>query len=172
MIVVSNTSPLHYLILVDAVHVLPALYGDVIVPPEVVSESLNPHTPPRVSAWFRAQPPWLRVLAPARVDPEIRLHPGEAQTIALAEQLKANRLLIDDKAGRRIALQRGLRISGTLGVLDEAAARQLVRLRQTLELLRTQTNFRVTAELCNEILAREELRSRHRRTDAEDRASD
>ena len=53
--------------------------------------------------------------------PAGRLHSGKIDAIALAEDLKASLLRMDDDAGVRFALARGLTITGTLGVLVEAA---------------------------------------------------
>ena len=159
MIVVSNTSPLNYLVLVDAVHVLPVLYGRVLVPPQVVAELQSPDTPWQVRAWLESTPGWLQVQAPAHVDPTLKLHAGEAQAIALAQEFKADRILLDDKDGREAARERGLRAIGTLTVLDEAAARELINLRQALQTLRTGTSFRMSDELEAEHLTREERRA-------------
>lgn len=50
-----------------------------------------------------------------------KLDPGEREAILLAEQLKADLVILDDKAARGIALERGLRIIGLLGILKDAA---------------------------------------------------
>ena len=58
MFAVTDTSPLHYLILIGQVNLLSHLYTHVIIPQAVVGELLHPHTPPDVRAWMRALPPW------------------------------------------------------------------------------------------------------------------
>ena len=50
MIVVSDTTPLNYLILIDSVHVLPMLFGSVYAPSAVLRELLHPKTPDAVRA--------------------------------------------------------------------------------------------------------------------------
>lgn len=157
MIVVSNTTPLNYLVLIDAIHVLPDLFREVLVPPVVIAELQHTDTPPEVQAWVQSKPPWLRQQAPKYVDPAIKLHAGEAHAIALAEEVEADRILIDERKGRSVAQARGLRVIGTLAVLDTAAARQLIDLGETLRKLR-KTSFRLSNELEAELLAREKSR--------------
>lgn len=61
MIVISDTSPLNYLILIECVHVLPALYGSVVIPEGVFEELQRPNTPEAVREWMSAHPNWLEV---------------------------------------------------------------------------------------------------------------
>jgi predicted nucleic acid-binding protein len=56
---------LQYLILIDAVHILPALFEQVIIPPEVADELQRPRTPEPVRAWMMIPPLWLAVRQPA-----------------------------------------------------------------------------------------------------------
>ena len=71
----------------------------------------------------------------------------------LAEQMKATLLLIDEKKGRAVARQRGLRIRGTLGVLVEARRGQHIEsLRVAIDEL-VGLGFRITAALVAEALA-------------------
>lgn len=105
MIVVADTSPLRYLILIEHIHVLPALYGRVVVPPAVVTELDQEHTPSLVRLWLSARPEWLQIQAPRQDLSSLRdvLGPGEREAIALAEELSADAVLIDDRDGRREA---------------------------------------------------------------------
>ena len=64
MIVVSDTSPLNYLVLIEEVEVLPAIFGRVVVPPAVVEELQAPGTPDAVKAGIAAHPSWLEVRNP------------------------------------------------------------------------------------------------------------
>ena len=78
--------------------------------------------------------------------------PGEQDAILLAESVKAERLIIDDLEGRREAANRGLPVIGTLGILAEAARRNLLDLPQALDALQA-TNFHVAPDLIKLLLA-------------------
>lgn len=149
MIVVSNTSPLNYLVLIDADHVLPALYRRVVIPSQVWNELRD--APPKVQQWLATAPQWLEVHeAPEHAIPA-RLHAGEAAAIALAKKLHAELLLIDDDDAYRYATHEGLPVTRTVGVLRDAATKQLLDLGAAFEKLK-QTNFRVSHKLFDDIL--------------------
>jgi len=82
-----------------------------------------------------------------------KLHAGEQATIVLAESVKADIVLLDEKAARRAAASLGLRVTGTLGVLGEAATRGLVELTPAIDRLRL-TNFRSSPSLLKATLGR------------------
>lgn len=102
-------------------------------------------------------PPWVEIHSVAGVDPALRLGAGEREAIALAAQQEADLLLLDDKDARRIAEARGLRVIGTLGVLERASRQALVDLPTALERLR-RTNFRATPAVYESVLRRERER--------------
>ena len=79
MIVVADTTPLHYLVLIEESHLLPALYGRVLIPPAVLAELSDPGTPELVSRWVRHRPEWLEVRTPEHVPLDLpeTLGPGE-----------------------------------------------------------------------------------------------
>ncbi len=56
MIVVSDTSPLNYLILIGHAEILPALFSRVVAPPAVVAEMLQPGAPEVVANWATSPP--------------------------------------------------------------------------------------------------------------------
>lgn len=143
MIVVSDTAPLNYLILIDCVTVLEALYGHVIITQAVLRELQHPDAPAEVQRWVSQPPEWTEVRAIHRPDPTLgMLDVGEQEAIALAEELGADEVLIDERKGRRIAEGRGLSVTGTLGILEAAAERGLLHLPEALEKLQ-QTSSRV-----------------------------
>jgi predicted nucleic acid-binding protein len=97
MIVISDTSPLCYLILIDAVELLPQLYGCVIIPEAVYAELAASGSPVKVQSWINHHPSWLEVQSPADTLDVIlgQLDAGERAAIALAEQLQADLVLLD-----------------------------------------------------------------------------
>jgi len=155
MIVVSDTSPINYLVLVDQVDRLYDLYRRVIVPPSVMEELRAPQTPRLVQEWLATQPTWLEVQSPAKPpDPRLKyLGADERDAIALAEELSADRLLIDDRDGRREAGERGVPVVGTLGVLALSAERGLLDLAEVFDRLRG-TTFRASPRLLTALLQR------------------
>ena len=128
MIVVSDTTPLNYLVLAGKQDILPLLFGQVIVPEAVMRELQAAAAPPQVHQWLKSRPSWLVVKqAPTPPDKSLfHLDEGEREAIQLAKELKADLLMIDERAGRDEALQRGLPVIGTLGVLESAAERGFV----------------------------------------------
>jgi predicted nucleic acid-binding protein len=163
MIVVSDTTPLNYLILVDSVHVLPTLFGRVYAPSAVMQELAHPKTPEAVRAWASSPPGWLTVQDPMQTDPGLKLDPGEAAAIALAEELKADWVLLDERKGSRAAARRGLRVASTLGIIEEAGAKGLLDYEQTRNRLVDETTFYVT----DDVLRESEQRYRERRRQQE-----
>jgi predicted nucleic acid-binding protein len=108
------------------------------------------------------QPPqWLEVLAAPTVAPEDPalqvLDLGERAAIVLAESIRADLLLIDDRAGALLAQRRGFAVTGTLGVLMLASQAGLLHLRDAFARLQ-KTNFRYPPSLLETLL--EEERSR------------
>jgi predicted nucleic acid-binding protein len=149
MIVVADTSPLNYLILIEHDGILPKLYHQVLVPAEVLRELSHPGAPDAVRSWLRNPPVWLEVKAPTSLpDEELGLlDPGERQAIQLAEEQRADLLLIDERRGSEEAKRRGLNTTGTVGVLLTAGELGLVDSKEALRRLITETTFRITPEL-------------------------
>ena len=85
-----------------------------------------------------------------------RLDLGESQAIALASELGGAVVLIDELAGRQEATRRGLKVAGTLSVLDDADRAGLVKFDEAIARLR-KTSFRVSQAVLAEI---EQKRSR------------
>ncbi len=82
---------------------------------------------------------------------------GELEFICLAQEIKAAAVLMDDRAGRNAAVQCGVAVIGTIGLLEQAAARGLLDLPQVMERLR-QTNARLNPDLIQAALERDRAR--------------
>ncbi|AVH68216.1 DUF3368 domain-containing protein [Nostoc sp. 'Peltigera membranacea cyanobiont' N6] len=129
MIVVSDTTPLSELSKVGRLDLLPAVFGRVIIPQQVYAE-LTTGDHPAVLAVKSAL--WLEVLSISnnqlieQLQLETDLDLGECSAIILAEELKADQLLIDEKAGRKVAISRGLPIIGLVGVIILAKEQGLI----------------------------------------------
>lgn len=154
MIVVADAGPLHYLVLIGAAEVLGPLYDRVLVPQAVADELEAANTPKAVRAWMAHLPQWCEVRPDAPSHPAVRyLDAGEQAAIALALSVKADRLLIDERAGRVEAERRGLLVTGTVGVLAEAHRRGVLDFEASLARLRA-TNFYVSSDLVDRVRQR------------------
>lgn len=147
MIVVSDTSPLNYLIIIGHIEIIPQLFDNVLVPTAVVTEMCHPEAPKVVRDFASALPKWIEVHAPTKNDPNLEfLGEGEKEAILLAAERKADLVLIDERAGRDEAQKAGLRVAGTLALLQKAGQQGFIDLDRALEALDS-TSFRVSPEL-------------------------
>jgi uncharacterized protein len=126
-LIVADTGPLISLSHVDALHVLPALYPEVLLPEAVAVELKASRF--EIVHEILDENPWLQVRRAAKpVDPALHaaLDDGEAEAIALALEVRSP-LLIDELRGRRIAASiYGIDVRGTLGTLVRARNAQLI----------------------------------------------
>lgn len=157
MIVVSDTSALSNLAIVDHLWLLEALYQTVIVP-DVVATELAAASNPTISAilqlgWIQTQFLTNSQLAD-QLQQERGLDAGEANAIALALELQADDLLIDERLGRQEAVRLGLSIIGILGVLLVAKQKSLVsQVQPVMDALINQAGFRISPQLYQRVLA-------------------
>lgn len=120
MIIVSDTTPISELAKVNYLNLLPKLFGRVMIPQGVHDELTTGQHP---AALRVRELSWLDVvavnnrLAVKELQQVGNLDLGESEAIALAEEMNADRLLIDEKAARRVAMARNLPLIGTMGVL-------------------------------------------------------
>lgn len=155
MIVVADTSVLCYLVLIEQVELLPHLFGQIAIPQAVFEELRAEKAPVKLQEWMTQLPEWIKiysVTSTADITLE-RLHSGEREAILLAEELKADLIILDEKAARQIAKERELNLTGLLGILELAAMRRLIDLPAVLKRLR-QTTFRASPRLLRSILER------------------
>lgn len=105
-VVVSDTTPLNYLILIGKIDVLPSLFGSLIVPPAVIAEMNHPKAPVSVAQWASSPPHWLKIQAPFNTL-NLALGPGEREAISLAMELGIRAILVDDRRARNAAGKQG-----------------------------------------------------------------
>lgn len=150
MVVVADTSPINYLVLIAQIDLLRQLYARILIPPAVLAELKHPVAPKSVRDWAHNAPSWVEILSPKSSLILVQLDPGESEAIALATEVHAEVVLIDEQAGRQEALRRGLKVAGTLSVLDEADQAGLVVFDNAIAELR-KTSFRVSQAVLSEI---------------------
>jgi predicted nucleic acid-binding protein len=150
MVVVADTSPINYLVLIGQIDLLQQLYARIVIPPAVLAELKHRVAPKPVRDWSDNTPTWVEVLSPKSSLIMAQLDLGESEAIALATELHAEVVLIDEQAGRREAIRRGLKVAGTLSVLDEADQAGLVVFDNAIAELR-KTSFRVSQAVLSEI---------------------
>ena len=150
MIVVSDSGPLNYLIWINALDILPQLYETVVIPEAVQRELSHPKAPSRVRQWAASLPDWVSVQSP-KVLLALSVDIGEQEAISLAVEIGADLILLDDRNGREAAEAQELSVTGTLGVLRQAARKGLIDLADALSKL-GQTNFRASPGLIAALL--------------------
>jgi predicted nucleic acid-binding protein len=145
MIVVADTSPLNYLLLIEEIDLLPTLFGTILIPQAVFQELQHPRTSQQVKDWMTHPPAWLELRSVTSVPSAaiMALDPGEREAIQLALELEISTVLIDEATGRKYAEELHLEVRGTLGVLERGARLGLTQFRPALARLE-QTNFRIS----------------------------
>ena len=123
MIVVADTSPLNYLVLIDEIELLPVLFGKIVVPEAVFRELQHAKTPAKVRQWSAHTPAWLemRTVTSHPNPATMKLDRGEREAIQLALELGIQTVLIDEAEGRLTAKALHLEARGTLGILERGA---------------------------------------------------
>lgn len=159
MIVVSDTSPLSSLYLIDQLPLLPAIFGKIIVPEKVWQELIVLESDFGHDLSVLKLAPWLEVCPASDVAEVLRLQgfldAGESEAIVLAKELHADYLLIDEMEGREAATHEGLKTIGVLGVFIQAKSDGLIPLvRPLMEDLRTKARFHIHEKLFHVVLKR------------------
>lgn len=156
MIIISDTSPISNLLRIEQLHLLKALYGRLIIPEGVYREISGLEAFGIETSWL-LETNWIVVqtvqdqLLVAKLKDELDL--GEAEAIALSIEVGGDRLLMDERLGRRVAQRFGLKVTGLLGVLVAAKQSDLItELKPLLDALISQAKFRVHPDLYRQIL--------------------
>jgi len=153
MIIVSDTSPITNLLKIGRVSLLQQIFKEIIIPNGVYEELIKiPNQKSQIenTKWIKKQDSKNKEF----INELLKiLDRGESESIALAIELKADYLLIDEKKGRKIANEYGITITGLLGALRRAKLKgYLEKVKPILDQLREETGFRIHQNLYKEIL--------------------
>ncbi len=153
MIVVADTSVFIALIQIDLIDILPQLLQQIVIPPAVAMELAAPNRSAPVRAFAANPPDWLSIRKPLDTTPIEGLDAGESAAIHLATEINASLIILDEARGRRVAMTMGLRVVGTIGLLENAADVGLADLGVSFARLAA-TDFWVSRAFLDERLAR------------------
>lgn len=158
MIVIADTSPLNYAVMIGIANALFGLYGQIVVPAAVHAELTSSGALAALRFWVQDQRDRISVReVNLPDDPELRcLDPGEAQAIFLAQQTPHSLLIIDERDGSAEARRRGINITGLLGVIRDGAIRGYLDFEDAVTKLKG-TDFRLSNE--TEGIVREQYRN-------------
>lgn len=153
MVIISDTSPITNLIRLDLLDILGDLFDEVIIPQKVYEELIhyeNQKEAIEERTWMHVE----QVSDRNKVsDLENQLDAGEAEAIILAKELNADLLIMDERKGRKIAEEQGLKIIGLLGLLIKAKQQGFIsELKPLLNDLIENIGFRVSEQLYNRVL--------------------
>lgn len=158
MIVVSDASPLISLAKIDCLHLLPDLFGQVVIAPEVHHEVVGAGGE-RPGAMAIQNANWIQVQAVKDVARfqqwrhTYRLGAGELATLIVAQELTADLAIVDERAARLLAAQHSIKVLGCIGVLEIAYQQgRLTDLRATYRQLMAQ-GIHIDSQILNRSLA-------------------
>jgi uncharacterized protein len=159
MLVVSNTSPILNLAIVDQLTLLHQQFDTIIIPKAVLDElKINEQRPGSQAIQQAVAAGWIQIHEMTS-EPLVQLlrqtlDQGESEAIALAVALKADWTIIDERDGRKASRSLGLKVTGTLGVLLRARQTgDLKSLQPVINCLISKAGFRIAPELLAQILA-------------------
>ena len=157
MIIVSNTSPITNLSAIGKIHLLQQIYGEIIISSAVFEEltqwgdSIPGAKEVKTSNWIQVKP--INNMGLVQILKN-QLDEGESSAIALALELNADWLIIDEQLGRQIAIEHNLKITGILGILIEAKRQGFIPLvKPILDDLINIAKFWVNPSLYNRVLS-------------------
>ncbi len=155
-IVVSNTTPLINFGSIDSLHILHRLFGIVTIPPAVHRESITQAKRREVGTRLQ-NAGWIQVIDVnnrSLIDSfSAQLNSGEAEGIALAIELHAGLVLLDDLAAREVALHFNLNFIGTIGCLSLAKQQKIItRVKPYLDKMKNEAGYWISDELYQRVL--------------------
>ena len=157
-LVIADTGPINYLLLIGSIDILPALFQRVILPAAVGNELGHPDSPDMVRNWIAAPPPWLEVHHARGPKVVAGLGAGETEAITLAVELHADLVLMDDRRGVKAARDKGIEVTGTMGILILAGEHGILNVADAFSRLK-RTSFRYSPKIMDEYLDEENEKS-------------
>lgn len=156
MIVISDTSPIANLIVIERLDILHQVFQNVIIPPSVNSEIEALHKF-EIDITLYQESDWIEVQAPSNEEEVNRymmdLDEGESEAISLAKELGADFLLIDERAGTNKALEEGLNTIGLVGVLIKSKEMGIIELIEPILIqLKEEAGFWIGKKLLDSVL--------------------
>ncbi len=160
MIVISDTTPIIALIKINRIDLLEKLFDEVLIPEAVFDELTTNSLFANETAIVKSSTFLKKTSVQNKKSLQILqaasgLDDGESQAIILADELKSDALIIDEKKGRKVAQQLGITITGTIGILIQAHNEGMIssdEIKQYLEQLKN-SNIRLSDSLIQQALA-------------------
>src|SRR2546428_9058526 len=161
MIIIADTAPINYLILIGEIEVLRTLAKRVIIPQAVFQELQAKGTPEQVRRWIDTHTDWLEVMQAntSLFTPRRKIGSGETEAIALAIELKADALLIDDGDAIKEAHRLQIPTLRLFNILESAAEKNLLDLADAVEKMKRTTFHMPPTELIEAMLERDQQRN-------------
>ena len=157
MIVISDTSPIINLAIIDKLDLLPQLFATIVIPEAVFNEiviigkGLPGSDIIENAKWVEVKACNNRILINSLLD---YVQIGEAEALTLALELHADTIIVDEAAARNLAEQFGLNFTGLLGILIKAKEHGLIpSVKPLMDALRTKARFFIHQSLYNQVLA-------------------
>jgi predicted nucleic acid-binding protein len=129
MTVVADSTPLIALAGIGKLHLLQKLYQEIVIPNAVYEEVVH-QGKGRSGSSEVANAVWIQTRSvtqqPSDQNLPSCLGRGESETIFLAQQLSAHLVVMDETAGRKEVTRRGLRLIGTIGILQQAKLQGII----------------------------------------------
>ena len=157
MIVVSDTSPVSNLLIINRLHLLQKLFKKIIIPNKVYNELLELEkfgfdvSSIKNTTWIEIRNPQNFKLVD---ELKKKLDEGESEGIVLAKELNADYLLIDEQAGREIATSLGLHIIELLGILIKAKEQKIIiQLKPMIDELIEKAGFWISKDLYEMVIS-------------------
>lgn len=158
MIIVSDTSPISNLLLVNQLNLLKELFGEVIIPPAVNKEILALQSLDyNISVYLSSD--WIKIIKPVNTQLVENLlddlDEGESEAIALAKEIMPDYIIIDERRAYKIAIDLHLPVIGLLGILLIAKQEgKIEKIKPVIDDLKSKTTFRISDKLVTEVLKR------------------